>query len=416
MSSKHEVVMIADNNLAHKGGAEINTRKVLGFGQPDTYWTVYSPFPIPEELSVEGHVTPPFIHVLDLKLNIIRPDQLIQTIHDIREKNPDAIVLNHPYAYGAQLFGLMEPDMRAKTVVVWRHVITDTLSRAAPDSGPRKIIDPLLDHAVTGLWSFVGKKSAGNIAFSNATKASLVNVGVHPDRIAVVQDQVGFEMDADLRMSPNYMETRRKFLEDDQLGVLSVGRINRVKNFLWVADAYGQLLASKDNLPSDGPFRRVKFTIAGPADSASEQAELSRVSERIDAIDAKYGKSERVVIEYIGSQTYKELYELYNTYDIQLLTSLFEGSSNVLKEAARGGMALMSAKQAEAAAQLITESSTLIGAPLNGSSDTALHIRNCLHNPQILHYMQDRALAWGEQFTQARAEREFWDAIRQFIH
>jgi glycosyltransferase involved in cell wall biosynthesis len=209
-------------------------------------------------------------------------------------------------------------------------------------------------------WSL--RKPARLVTVSEAFKRQLMNQGIEPGRIAILQNAVNPDWVARVRRADAASIRRELGLEGRQV-ILAAGRMSREK-------AHGDLIAAFHLLRENHPLASVVLVGDGP-----ERAGLEKSA------------GERIL--FAGQQG--DVSRFFAIADVMVLPSLTEGSPNVLLEAMACGVPSV-ATEVGGVPEIVSNEKEALLVPARAPIQLAAAISRVLREPELRAGMVVRSL------------------------
>lgn len=332
----------------------------------------------------------------------------------LREQDPGHIVFDTPTLEDLLILQLGIPhEMRDRTVALWRNTIVPKIAHVEGNS--------LRARAKQMRWDVwmkarvqMSKRVGINMCFSPHQKNELEELGVDPESIAIVPEQVGWEFSPDLRKT-NKESHRRKFLDDDELGLLVSSRIHTGKGLRWIPPLYGTLRSERRFLSPSADFRKVKITLVGDAHDFKGKAYLDKLLRDIEVqkgATANHHAADAVSFNYGGVLLPDEMEEHLNAYDVLVAPSPEEGYGRVTVEAMTAGMTVIGNRNCPATTHILSEPPYTVGNLADSPQQMALQTMRLMTDGEELEERQYKALQWSlGQYTLEKARTRFFNAL-----
>jgi glycosyltransferase involved in cell wall biosynthesis len=412
----HSVVAVYNPLDAERsGGTEKSTRNLIDFRRDGrAEWSVITPFPAP--VDIKGIELPAVVSVPDSPYRIPTQEALTDTIAQLRDQDPQIIVLTSPNEYMRAIYDALPTNLQERTALLWRikaNFNTRQVMEEATDydiSYNRKLIELRREMAL---------KVPLNLAISTSVENSLMGIGVPSEKISVIPTQVGGEYSADLRFAKD-RNIRDEYLKPKEFGVLGVGRRRPGKGWDDLIKTWGHLRRGIDGLAKESDFDEIKISVAGrgtPGDPYDEQ--LRMLEQEIGAETEHFSGSERVVLEWLDDQLPEELQKLYCAYDVgAMFMNENEAVGRVTVEALSSGMPILGNAKCESTVNFVegAPDDEPVGKIINSPEEAAHEVFSLMRDKRVLERMQVSAAKYGaETFTLEAAEKAWWNAVEPLL-
>jgi len=374
-------------------------------------WHLISPHSFPSGIEATHRQTRR-IQIPTTSSAIPHPADLIQVIDEIKQHSPDFLLFDQPGPYELTFFLALPPNLRLRSVAFWRSHVN--IAHERPLNQPVKNF--LRDHRLWPNWEpiyrYFGNHVKLNLVESISVEKSLRQIGVR-NPIATVPAAIGREFSPELRFKSE-PPIREKYLDQDEIGVLVVGRVSPEKGLDWVLDMYKDLRLRKELPAVDSLYKRINITIVGGANSVYERyrQNLQDQSYIITRDTNHETLVDRVRLIWAGEKSWKELQEYYAAFDIFCMFPPKEGFGRVTIEAMQSGLTVIGRAKSQTTRELLSKRDYPVGILVNSPQQAANEIISLMHDVDRLDRLQANAVVYAlTEYTMEKAEASFWNAL-----
>ncbi|HUQ85095.1 MAG TPA: glycosyltransferase [Candidatus Limnocylindrales bacterium] len=407
MLAERRTALVGDINFAIKGGSQESTKNMFEFG---TDWFLVTPHDA-SSLVVNSRRTPsvkiPFSHQY-----LPSPMEARRVALEIERYDPEHLIINHPDFYTGSLFLALPKSLRRRSHALWRAEVDRTT--AIREERPLKA---QARKAVKGIQQrmqrYVGNNVSSNLVVSEALVSSLENIGIH-NNIRVIPEQIGGEFSPAVRSSEGAVHERRKYLDDDELGVLIVTRLSSERGLSWLPKLIESLRKERRFISPESPYRKLQVAVAGQIIDGQEEY-VARVMEEINAVVDRTGDirhADSITFRYLGKFDRVGLQKIYNAYDVLFHPSPSDGFGRVAVEAMSAGMTVITRTDNKAASEIIQNPPYAVGDIVDSPEELARRLLHQMQDSELLRSLQQQALRWASgHYSLKTAEEMFWNAL-----
>jgi glycosyltransferase involved in cell wall biosynthesis len=222
---------------------------------------------------------------------------------DLREKGINIFVLDQPSGL-ADLVKIahMTPEMLAQSLIYWGNDVRE-IGKDRP---------PWFQAFKRAVTAEVANKVKGHLGETNGVLESLRTIGVEEGKLHKIKPPMGFP-DGELTY-----EVRRRFLQDNEGGVLFPIRLAKEKNVGVLPQYLESLSNALSAQVSDTNPKRVCVTIVGP----EQDREILAL---VQGLEKQYDGKGNVRFQYKGTLPPNEMWQAYRTHAVTIMPAKSEG-------------------------------------------------------------------------------------------
>lgn len=420
MSHEHKFGLVYSDKLNSLGGAQRSTTNLLKFDRPgidDKPWVYIGlDFP-PDPLHVHQTIITDANIVPILRAKVPDRDSIRRVREGLTKYDVGHLLLTHPHSYEWALIHALPRQVRPPYSCIWRgeiETVLESIQRGRHLSNKGKVRRCMSRF----MQARIAINADTNLAISPTVYRSLAQLGVPKEKIAIIPNQVGGEMSGKKRVEEG-MTHRRKYLEDNQFGVLVASRISPEKNLGWVIEVLRLLGKARLSEPV-GFDRHIKIVLAGSSSNdILNKGVLDQFMQAHQEIKDIVGGN-KVSFEYIGELSKPALEEYMNAFDVLCAPSSTEGFPRVVIEAMQCGMTVLVNSACTAATDIIKDAiydtGKKVGCIAKSPAEMSAIILTLVNHPEELQSLQTAAYTWAtEKFTQEKAKECFWRVMNKYI-